>query len=94
MESQTLSETTDQTASGSRLTVRAATFSIGGAQRGGVTLTIRVPGEFGHVLGDRSLVATLLLDPDEATGLGQLLHEAAERAAAIGPGLYKGPQGR
>jgi hypothetical protein len=88
MEPQTLWEAEDQVASGSRVAVRAAAFSISSVRRGGVTLTVRVPAESGQVLGDGSVTVTLLLDPTEASGLGELLRQASGHAAAAGPGLY------
>lgn len=88
MDPETIWETTDQVASGSRIAVRAAAFSVASIYRGGVTLTIRVPAEFGRVLADTTVTATLLLDPTEAAGLAGLLLEASDRAGPIGPGLY------
>lgn len=89
MELRTLSEVNDEVASGSRIGVRAAAFSIGDGTRGGVVLTTRVPSDFGHIHPeDASVVGSLVLDPSEARGLSELLREAAEAAEKVGPGLY------
>lgn len=89
MEPRTLWEQNDEVASGSRIGVRAAAFAVGAVTKGGVTLTTRVPGEFGWVHAeDGSIVGTLLLDPIEARGLAELLRQAADEAEKVGPGLY------
>lgn len=89
MEPRTLWEANDEVASGSRIGVKAAAFEMGATTKGGVTLTTRVPGDFGQVLSeDGSIVGTLLLDPIEARGLAELLRQAAEEAEKVGPGLY------
>jgi hypothetical protein len=88
VEPQTVWEREDQVASGSRVAVRAAAFSIASTRRGGVTLTTRVPSEFGELLPDGSVTVTLLLDPSEATGLAELLREASAQAAKAGPGIF------
>jgi hypothetical protein len=88
MEPRTLWERADQVASGSRIAVRAASFTVANVRRGGVTLTMRVPGESAQILPDQTVIATLLLDPTEAVGLADLLREASEEAYRAGPGLY------
>jgi hypothetical protein len=89
MEPRTLWERNDEVASGSRVGVKAAAFEVGAIVRGGVTLTTRVPSEFGQMhQQDGSVIGTLLLDPTEARGLAQLLQEAADEAEKVGPGLY------
>jgi hypothetical protein len=92
VESRTLSEQTEEVASGSRISVRAAAFSVADAVRGAVTLTLRVPADFGHVKpDDGSVVGTVLLDPIEARGLAEWLRDAAAEAETAGPGLYSDP---
>ena len=92
VEPRTLSEQSEEVASGSRIAVRAAAFSVASALRGAVSLTVRVPAELGHVKPeDGSVVGTVLLDPVEARGLAEWLRDAAEQAETVGPGLYSDP---
>jgi hypothetical protein len=89
MERRTIWEQSDQVGSGMRLQVTAAAFSVGGQPRGAVTVTVEVPEGYADVLDGGGLLATILLDPEEALGLREWLREAAEAASAVGPGLYE-----
>ncbi len=77
----------DETASGMRLATRAATFSIDGARRSAVTLTMQVPEDFGASTGG-SVSATILLNPDEAETLAAWLREASVAATQAAPPMY------
>jgi hypothetical protein len=69
--------------------VRAAAFSVGGTERGGVTFTVQVPDGFhGPVDGD-GVTATLLITPNEARGFASWLEQAAGAADVVGPPLYE-----
>jgi len=94
MEPETHFEKSDVTLSGSRVGVRAAMFSVGGQPHGGVTLTIRVPGNFGGTGEDGSVTATLLLNPDEGLAVATWLREAFHAVDRLGPPLYPDPEAR
>jgi hypothetical protein len=65
MEPRTLFEGQDAVASGGRIGIRAAAYSVGGTPHGGVTISPVVPHEFGRVNADGSVSATLPLNPGE-----------------------------
>lgn len=88
MEAQTLFEKADATLSGSRIGVRAARFTVGGKPRGGVVLTLRVPGALAQTLPDGSVASSLTLNPDEGLGIAEWLREAFRAADPVGPALY------
>jgi hypothetical protein len=68
--------------------VRAAAFTVAGAERGGVTISVQVPDGFWSALGGGGANATLLLNPDEARGFAASLDAAADAADDVGPPLY------
>lgn len=74
--------------SGGSAAVQAAAFSVGGIERGGVTLTIQVPSGMYRVADGGGASATLLLNPAEARGFAAWLDSAADAAEAAGPPLY------
>ena len=74
--------------SGGGGTIRAAAFPVGDGERGGVTLTVRVPDGFFTLIEGGGASATLLLNPDEARGFAAWLDEAADAADSAGPPLY------
>ena len=87
MEPTTLLEKADDTASGMRVGVRAATFDVGGERRAAVTVTLVVPdGHFNVVEG--GVAATILLNPDEAIGVAEWLREAFGAADSAAPPMY------
>jgi hypothetical protein len=88
MEPKTVFEKADQTASGSRVGVRAALFSVGGRPHGGVTLTIHVPTQFANSFADGSVSATLMLNPDEGLAIGEWLREAFRAVDHLGPPMF------
>jgi hypothetical protein len=88
MEPKTVYEKADETASGGRIGVRAALFSVGGSPRGGVTLTVHVPAEFAKSFADGSVSATLMLNPDEGLGIGEWLREAFRAVDHLGPPMF------
>lgn len=88
MDPKTVFEKADQTASGSRVGVRAALFSVGGQPHGGVTLTIHVPKEFAQSFADGSMSATLMLNPDEGLAIGEWLREAFHSVDRLGPPIF------
>ncbi|TDT15406.1 hypothetical protein BDK89_0976 [Ilumatobacter fluminis] len=80
---------TDDTMSGMRVGVRAATFGVGGEQRSAVMLTVVVSdGHFNVV--DGGVAATVLLNPDEAAGIAEWLREAVRAADSAAPPMYGG----
>jgi hypothetical protein len=93
MEPETRYEKSDQTLSGSRVGVRAALFSVDGKPHGGVTLTVRVPGDFAQTGTDGGVSATLLLNPDEGLAIADWLREAFHAVDREGPPLYRDPAG-
>jgi hypothetical protein len=78
----------DGVQSGGGGTVRAAAFTIGGTERGGVTLTVQVPDGHWSPVDGGGVNATLLLNPDEARGFAAWLDAAADAADKVGPPLY------
>ena len=68
--------------------VRAAAFTVAGAERGGVTITVQVPDGHWSALDGGGANATLLLDPDEARGFAAWLDAAASAADDVGPPQY------
>jgi hypothetical protein len=89
-EPHTVYEESDGVLSGGMAAVRAAAMPRGDQMCGAVTLTIRVPNDFFNVVQeDGSGVATILLNPNEARGIGAWLDEAAQAADRVGPPLYE-----
>lgn len=88
MDPRTVFEKADKTASGSRVGVRAALFSVGGQGRGGVTLTVHVPAEFAQSFADGSMSATVMLNPDEGLAIGEWLREAFRAVDHLGPPMF------
>lgn len=87
VEPTTLMEQANETASGMRVGVRAATFDIGGDRRAAVTVTLVVPdGHFNLVEG--GVAATILLNPEEALGIAEWLREAFAAADSAAPPMY------
>ena len=78
----------DQVASGMRVGVRSAVFSIGGSGRSTVTLSIHVPDDFARTI-EGGVAATVLLTPCEAQGLAEWLREAATAALGAAPPMYE-----
>jgi hypothetical protein len=78
----------DQVASGMRVGVRGAVFSIGGSERSAVTISISVPDAFMETT-ESGTSATILLNPDEAQGLASWLREAAATALGAAPPMYE-----
>jgi hypothetical protein len=74
--------------SGGGTIVRAGAFTIAGAERGGVTITVQVPDGFWSALDAGGANATLLLNPDEARRVATWLDAAADAADEVGPPLY------
>ena len=88
MEPRTVWQEQDGVQSGGGATVRGAAFTVAGAERGGVTLTIQVPDGFWSALERGGANATLLLNPHEARGFAAWLDAAAGAADEVGPPLY------
>ncbi len=84
----TVWEDQDGVLSGGAGMVRAAAFRVGDAERGGVTLSVRVPDGFFMPIEGGGASATLLLNPNEARGFAAWLNAAADAADAAGPPLY------
>ena len=78
----------DEVQSGGSAMVRGAAFTIAGAERGGVALTVLVTDGGWAALDRGGASATLLLDPDEARGFAAWLEDAADAADEVGPPLY------
>ncbi|HVM14720.1 MAG TPA: hypothetical protein VM287_10385, partial [Egibacteraceae bacterium] len=64
-----------------------AAFSVGGEERGGVTLSLQVPAGSWQQGPEGAAAATVLLTPNEARGFAAWLDAAAEAADAVGPPL-------
>lgn len=89
MEPRTVWQDQDGVHSGGGAVVRAAAFSVGGEERGGVTLTLQVPAGSWQEGPEGAGAATLLLTPSEARGFASWLDAAAEAADDVGPPLYQ-----
>lgn len=84
----TVWEQSDGVASGGGGVIRAASFPVGGDERGAVTFTVRVPDDFFAPIEGGGATATLLIAPDEARDFASWLEEAAAAADRVGPPLY------
>jgi hypothetical protein len=84
---QSIYENTTGTTAGMRVSVRAATFSRGGAPASAVTLVVATTSGFFTPLPDDAGAATALLNSAEARSLAGRLVEAADAADAAAPGL-------
>jgi hypothetical protein len=69
--------------------VRAAAFSVGGTERGGVTFTVQVPDGFHAPADGGGATATLLITSNEARGFASRRERAAGAADVVGPPLYE-----
>lgn len=85
----TLWEEQDGVQSGGGGMIRAAAFTIGGAERTAVTLTVRVPDGFYNVIDGGGASATLLITSREARGFAAWLDAAADAADAAAPPLFE-----
>jgi len=86
-EPKALFERTSGTTAGSRVSVRAATFSRSGQPASAVTLIVAATSGFFTPLPDDAGVATSLLSSAEASQFASWLVEAADAADAAAPGL-------
>lgn len=88
MEIESIYENASETASGQRIGVQAARIPAGGEYRGGILVTIKVPGPHTHTDRDGSVTATITLNPGEGLVIADWLREAFHAADRVGPELY------
>ena len=88
MEPRTVWQDQDGVQSGGGAAVRAAAFSVGETERGGVTFSVQVPDGFYAPINGGGMSATLLMTPNEARGFAAWLDQAAASADEVGQPLY------
>ncbi len=87
-EPQAVWEQTTGTAAGSRVAVKAATFSRAGQPASAISLIVAAASGYFTALPNDAGAATALLSSTEARSLAGWLMEAADAADAAAPGLF------
>lgn len=81
----TVYEHKDDVRAGGRVMARGAGFTVDGAVRAGVVLTVGVPDDMSQQIPGGGVSGTLILDPDEARAIASWLVAAADAAEPQGP---------